>query len=485
MRVSMKYKEFKVICSVLAMSLLTACSDASQQTDTTKTPNMTEVATITEQETAQAETTITEEITVAEENTDVNRYIENSLQDHELELTGDTTPEKLQLYLLGNEGDDIAKAEYLVEDKVRQILVRVTDGANADTVLYERKFSHTHFENGQLLMIQQDGKDYLMECDIYEQQGEAGYQYQVFNYENNSQNVIDSYQINFATLQEAVDRAAERGEIANLRADVVPAFHEKIEKWFADATLLVCCDVTNYYYNDREVFISYGDIVYSPQSYFDGVWGRTDEDLQVPEASPLTSLTHISHDHSFYESFGVEEFYTLQNTYEANLNHDVDSSGTDTYDIIEVYTGNVGDGDSGMVLVKSGASNDPYSIELHTARAGWGSVYLIQKEEKDYLLELHLDMRGGFGELWYYVYYFGEQAGSNLAVVLEDGMSLEYESKRLDEEAFCEWAEAMESYLKNAELLLSTHDGEVRVGPANDYEKYQSQKILDMIRTYE
>ncbi|MBE5877803.1 MAG: hypothetical protein E7290_13100 [Lachnospiraceae bacterium] len=482
-------RTMKILSISLAMCLMSGCSATNLQTDTTIESTVAEAEVITEQSTIQeseaVETTAREESTAIEDNTDVNAYIEIPLQEHSLELTGDTTPEKLQLCLLGNEGDDIKQTEYLVENKVRQILVRLTDGANADTVLYERKFSHTHFENGQLLMLQKDGKDYLMECDIYEQQGDAGYRYQVFNYENNSQNVIDGMQINFATLQEAVDRATERGETANVRKDVVPAFRESIEKWYEDATLLVCCDVMNYYYGDREVFISYGENTYQPREYFDGVWGRADEELQVPKVSPITLLTHVSHDHSFYENFGVEEFYTLQNTYEAHLNHDVDNSSTDIRDIIEVYTGNAGDGESGMILVKSGDANDPYSIELHTARAGWGSVYLIQEEEKDYLLELHLDMRGGFGELWYYVYYFGEQAGPNLATALEDGYSFEYQLSTLDEEAYFEWAKPMANYLKKAELLLSTHDGEVRVGPANDYDRFQIQKLLDMIRTYE
>ncbi len=71
----------------------------------------------------------------------------------------------------------------------------------------------------------------------------------------------------------------------------------------------------------------------------------TIEELSVPELSPIIKLTTVTKDHFFYENFGVEEFYTLQNTYEVNVNHDVDNSTADTSDIIEVYTGNVGDGD--------------------------------------------------------------------------------------------------------------------------------------------
>lgn len=215
-----------------------------------------------------------------------------------------------------------------------------------------------------------------------------------------------------------------------------------------------------------------------------------DEELQIQENNiqeqePLQYIYNISHDHSFYENFGVEEFYTLQQTYQVRINHDVDSS-TDMSaknDKIEVYTGNVGDGDSGIVLVYSGdEANEPYSIEAHTARAGWTNIYLISKADKDYLLELQLDIRGGFGELRYVVYAFGEQAGPNLAVWVEDGMSYTYENETFDEATFMEWTGNMEKWLEQAELLLSTQDGEVRIDSSNDMERYCTEKMLEMIQ---
>lgn len=209
-----------------------------------------------------------------------------------------------------------------------------------------------------------------------------------------------------------------------------------------------------------------------------------DEELQIQEQEPLQYIYNISHDHSFYENFGVEEFYTLQQTYQVRINHDVDSSTdmTTKNDKIEVYTGNVGDGDSGIVLVYSGdEANEPYSIEAHTARAGWTNIYLIAKADKDYLLELQLDIRGGFGELRYVVYAFGEQVGPHLAVWVEDGMFYAYENETFDETTFMEWADNMEKWLEQAELLLSTQDGEVRVESANDMERYCAEKLLEMI----
>ena len=101
------------------------------------------------------------------------------------------------------------------------------------------------------------------------------------------------------------------------------------------------------------------------------------ESTSVEETtSDITVIYNTSHDHLLYETFGVDEFYSLQNTYEVCVNHDTDGSSSDyeRNDILEVYTGNVGDGDSGIVLIHSGDANEPYSIEAHTARAGWKSI---------------------------------------------------------------------------------------------------------------
>lgn len=211
----------------------------------------------------------------------------------------------------------------------------------------------------------------------------------------------------------------------------------------------------------------------------------TDESEGIEQAtSDITAIYNTSHDHSLYETYGVDEFFSLQNMYEVNVNHDVDGSPSDyeKNDILEVYTGNAGDGDSGMVLIHSGDANEPYSIEAHTARAGWKSIYLIPEEDKDYLFELQLDIREEFGELRYQVYGFGEQVGSNLGVYTKEGMSFTYEQSDFNEEEFYQWAESMEVFLENAELLLSTQDGELRVGPGNDYERYRAEAMLEKIK---
>lgn len=204
----------------------------------------------------------------------------------------------------------------------------------------------------------------------------------------------------------------------------------------------------------------------------------------------ITNFSSLSANHYFYENYDLEEYYTLKNTYEAYLNHDRDASGEDDADgdYVEVYTRHRGDGCSGMVLVYSDyPADDPYSIEADTVRAGWTNIYLVTIDGEDYIFQLNLDIRDSFGACSYYLYCFGSQVGPNPAVHLIEGAEFSYD-REFDYENYARWAERMERYLENAQLLLSTQDGIVRTGPANDYERYNAeallQKILDGYETW-
>lgn len=199
----------------------------------------------------------------------------------------------------------------------------------------------------------------------------------------------------------------------------------------------------------------------------------------------ITNVSSIYSDHYYYENYGTEEYYTLKYTCEAYLMHDKDNSEEDVKaDYVEVYTGNAGDGDNGMVLVYSGyPENDPFSIEAHTSRAGWTNIYLVTINDKDYIFQLDIDARDGYGGCYYYVYRFGEQAGPNLAVVPVEGAAFEYRGDP-DMDSYDLWSERMYLYLKDARLLLSTQDGVVRAGPGNDYERYNGAALLEYLAQY-
>lgn len=202
---------------------------------------------------------------------------------------------------------------------------------------------------------------------------------------------------------------------------------------------------------------------------------------EIQDGYLTVGISGYNHDHSLYETFGVGGDYTLVTSYEANLNHDESSLKETTNELLEVYTGNIGDGDSGFVLFTCGEANDPYSIEAHVARAGWTSIYLIDTDVKDYIFELQLEIREGFGNLGYMVYHFGEQLGPKIPVVIEDGATYSYEADSFDEKAFEIWVSGMENYLKDAQLLLSTQDGALRTEPSNDLERYNTKTILAQI----
>lgn len=205
------------------------------------------------------------------------------------------------------------------------------------------------------------------------------------------------------------------------------------------------------------------------------------QEPEIQDGYLTVGMSGYNHDHSLYETFGVGGDYTLVASYEANLNHDESSMKVSTDELVEVYTGNVGDGDSGFVLFTSGEANDPYSIEAHVARAGWTSIYLIDTEVNDYLFELTMEIREGFGNLSYMVYHFGEQLGPKIPVVINDSVTYSYEGDTFDEKAFEIWASGMENYLNDAKLLLSTQDGILRTEPSNDLELYNAKTILEQI----
>lgn len=131
-------------------------------------------------------------------------------------------------------------------------------------------------------------------------------------------------------------------------------------------------------------------------------------------------------EHSIHDSIGMEGFECVA-TYEANLCHTVDAANEVTLENIEIYVGNAGDGECGFVLIETIAedgtlTNQPYSIEAHTARAGWNNIFLVGAGEKDYILTMQIELRDTYGKIGYQVYAFEEQLGENLAEVQLDGV---------------------------------------------------------------
>lgn len=164
----------------------------------------------------------------------------------------------------------------------------------------------------------------------------------------------------------------------------------------------------------------------------------------------------------------------LEQFYELDYSTKADVADTPGEELIEVYTGNIGDGGSGYVFVKDGEGTILYNEFAHFARAGWKNIYLGKNENGNFLLTVHIEDRDDFGVYDYYVFGLGEEgepeymAGS----VFEFGSAYIY-----DTELFREWVTELEGYLADSTLLLSTQGGEVRTEHVSDVDRYNFKTL--------
>jgi len=164
----------------------------------------------------------------------------------------------------------------------------------------------------------------------------------------------------------------------------------------------------------------------------------------------------------------LNTYYTLARTEQADIS---ESRGTET---IEIYTGNIGDGDSGLVLFKSWDGEILYSEGAHAARAGWNNIYLGQMEGTDFLMTVHVEDRDSYGEYSYQVFRLGAY-GQIMQIA---GSSFTFGDPFIyDDDLFHEWADDMSYYLEQSRLLLSTQDGEIRTDSISEAEKYNYETL--------
>ncbi len=159
----------------------------------------------------------------------------------------------------------------------------------------------------------------------------------------------------------------------------------------------------------------------------------------------------------------LEEYYELARTEEADVS---DAPGPER---IEIYLGNIGDGDSGMILIYDADGNLLHTESAHSARAGWVNFYEGELDGTPFLLSVHIEDRDNFGEYWYQVYRLGE-TGTPRQIA---GSDFQWRSSILyDDGLFREWADKLEHYLANSHLLLSSQEGELRTEAVSEADKY-------------
>ena len=147
----------------------------------------------------------------------------------------------------------------------------------------------------------------------------------------------------------------------------------------------------------------------------------------------------------------LDEFYEKTYTIESDISKD----GID--ETIEVYAGNIGDGDSGYVLVKDFYGNLMFHEFAHVARAGWNTVFL---SEDDYLINVHMDDRDTYGEYSYEVYRI---VGENeIQILAKDSFSFDFKREDVDSEKIMKFFDTLYLYLERSRLLLTTQEGELK-----------------------
>lgn len=141
------------------------------------------------------------------------------------------------------------------------------------------------------------------------------------------------------------------------------------------------------------------------------------------------------------------------------------------FEHIQVYAGNIGDGESGIVRVQNAAGETLCTVSANISRAGWNNIYLGNFGSRDgrvFLMAVHIEDRVDYGEYDYYVFCLSEDgeirqlAGSSFTF---DNRSIPY-----DDALLREWTENLGAYMETCELLLSTQDGVLRTEAERDEE---------------
>lgn len=133
--------------------------------------------------------------------------------------------------------------------------------------IWQKEFAAARPGNGQIMLVEKDGKNYILTSSINEQQGFGDYSYQVFSLAQPSE-YLDEYSVSFTFSGSGVSSHMSYKE----RGEVVPEFRKKIENWFDKAVLIVSIDINE----DSQYYISTYEKVLAPKDYYDNVWKRMD-----------------------------------------------------------------------------------------------------------------------------------------------------------------------------------------------------------------
>ena len=165
----------------------------------------------------------------------------------------------------------------------------------------------------------------------------------------------------------------------------------------------------------------------------------------------------------------LKTYYTLVGTENLDVG---DSRGTER---VEIYTGNIGDGDSGFVIFYNEQGEVLHAEDAHASRAGWNNIYLGEAEGTPYILTVHIEERDAYGGHGYQVYRQG-RFGEIQQIA---GSFFEFDDGRMpyDDALFRKWVTGLEYYLEHSHLVLSTQEGEIRTEQICELDKYNYETL--------
>lgn len=163
-----------------------------------------------------------------------------------------------------------------------------------------------------------------------------------------------------------------------------------------------------------------------------------------------------------------DKYYSLANSETLDI---ADCAGSE---LIEIYTGNLGDGASGIVMFKDAQGRLLCTQDAHIARAGWNNIYLGETQGTAFIMNISIEDRWDYGQYCYWVYRLDENGGIRQIAGSEFNFALpETENTiKYDDALFKEWVDGMTVWLENSHLILSSQDGEIRTEKISEADKY-------------
>ncbi len=164
----------------------------------------------------------------------------------------------------------------------------------------------------------------------------------------------------------------------------------------------------------------------------------------------------------------LDKYYTLAGM------ESFDVADSDGDELIEIYTGDIGEGNSGLVLFRNADGSLLYSEFAHQERSNWNNVYLGEIDGTGFIMNLYIDDVGFYGDYAYRVYRLS--AKGEILQIAGSGFGWG-ESFAYQDELFREWVEPLEYYLEHSRLILSSQDGELRTEQVSEADKYNYETL--------